>query len=96
MDNGTKNLFSNWQRRIDDDSSRIKIYFIYGRKCKSFNSFIGNNMFSAQQLNNFKNASTRKTISQKTFDEAVKENIDEFDMEVRAFIKKVNRRRGRR
>ena len=40
-------------------------------------------MFSAQQLNSFKNASTRKTISQKTFDEAVQENIDEFDMEVR-------------
>lgn len=49
-------------------------------------------MFSAQQLNNFKNASTRKTISQKTFDEAVKENIEEFDMEVRAFMKKINRR----
>ena len=37
-------------------------------------------MFSAQQLQKF---TSKKRISQTTFDEAVRENIDEFDMEVR-------------
>lgn len=40
-------------------------------------------MFSAQQLKNF---GPKKQISQQTFDEAVKENVDEFDMEVRAAV----------
>ena len=35
-------------------------------------------MFSAQQLQNF---AGKKRITQATFDEAVQENIDEFDME---------------
>ena len=38
-------------------------------------------MFSAQQLQNF---AGKKRITQETFDEAVKENIEEFEMEVRA------------
>jgi hypothetical protein len=38
-------------------------------------------MFSAQQLEKF---AGKKRITQQTFDEAVKENIDEFEMEVRA------------
>ena len=36
-------------------------------------------MFSDQQLKNF---AAKRRITQSTFDEAVKENIDEFDMEV--------------
>jgi|LakMenEpi03Aug12_release.lakeMendotaPanAssembly.Ray.scaffolds.fasta_scaffold5812381_1 hypothetical protein len=38
-------------------------------------------MFSAQQLEKF---AGKKRITQETFDEAVKENIEEFDMEVGA------------
>jgi hypothetical protein len=38
-------------------------------------------MFSAQQLQNF---AGKKRVTQETFDEAVKENIEEFEMEVRA------------
>jgi len=38
-------------------------------------------MFSAEQLQKF---AGKKRIIQQTFDEAVKENIDEFEMEVRA------------
>lgn len=38
-------------------------------------------MFSAEQLQKF---AGKKRITQQTFDEAVKENIDEFEMEVRA------------
>lgn len=41
-------------------------------------------MFSQAQLNTFGAALDRKRISQATFDEAVQENIEEFDMEVRA------------
>jgi len=48
-------------------------------------------MFSAQQLNNFKNACSRRVISQQTFDEAVKENIQDFDMEVRVSVQKTDR-----
>ena len=36
-------------------------------------------MFSAQQLQKF---AGKKRITQETFDEAVKENIEEFEMEV--------------
>ena len=36
-------------------------------------------MFSAQQLQNF---AGKKRITQETFDDAVRENIEEFDMEV--------------
>ena len=40
-------------------------------------------MFSEQQLKNFKDAAGKRRISQTTFDDAVKENMEEFDMEVR-------------
>lgn len=43
-------------------------------------------MFSQAQLNTFGAALDRKRISQVTFDEAVQENIDEFDMEVRVHL----------
>ena len=39
-------------------------------------------MFSQKQLNSFGEALHRKRISQQTFDEAVRENVEEFDMEV--------------
>jgi hypothetical protein len=42
-------------------------------------------MFSQAQLNTFGAALERKRISQQTFDEAVQENIEEFDMEVWIF-----------
>lgn len=46
-------------------------------------------MFSQAQLNTFGAALERKRISQNTFDEAVRENIEEFDMEVCAHIRTV-------
>jgi len=46
-------------------------------------------MFSAQQLENF---SKKKRVSQQTFDEAVKENIEEFDLEVRGSCSLLNGR----
>lgn len=36
-------------------------------------------MFTAKQLENF---AGKKRITQQTFDDAVKENIEEFDMDV--------------
>jgi hypothetical protein len=41
------------------------------------------NMFSDRQLKNF---APKRRIAQSTFDEAVKENINEFAMEVGAFL----------
>ena len=38
-------------------------------------------MFSQKQLNSFGEALTRKRISQETFDDAVRENVEEFDMQ---------------
>ena len=35
-------------------------------------------MFSAQQLKNF---GPKRRVTQETFDQAVKENVEEFDME---------------
>lgn len=40
-------------------------------------------MFSQKQLDSFGGALSRKRISQRSFDEQVQENIDEFDMTVR-------------
>jgi len=40
-------------------------------------------MFSQKQLDSFGGALSRKRISQRSFDEQVQENIDEFDMSVR-------------
>lgn len=40
-------------------------------------------MFSDRQLNNF---APKRRIAQSTFDEAVKENINEFAMEVGTFF----------
>lgn len=37
-------------------------------------------MFSQKQLNTFGEALNRKRISQQTFDEAVRENVEEFEM----------------
>jgi hypothetical protein len=39
-------------------------------------------MFSKTQLTKFGEALGKKRISQETFNEAVRENIDEFEMEV--------------
>lgn len=40
----------------------------------------GSRMFSQKQLNTFGEALNRKRISQQTFDEAVRENVEEFEM----------------
>jgi hypothetical protein len=45
-------------------------------------------MFSAQQLEKF---AGKKRITQETFDEAVKENIEEFEMEVCAQICEISK-----
>lgn len=40
-------------------------------------------MFSSKQLENF---IPKKRISQQTFDEAVEENVEEFEMDVRSRV----------
>jgi len=39
-------------------------------------------MFSKAQLDTFSQTLNRKRITQATFDDAVRENVEEFDMEV--------------
>jgi hypothetical protein len=51
---------------------------VYNCHKQSNCSAFGSIMFSAQQLKNF---GPKRRVTQETFDQAVKENVEEFDME---------------